>query len=244
MYITSINGNQVLKFKIFERFPEVFAITTTINSTIIETPAKNKHWFLFQKEFYESLNFNFHDISYLNQVHSNNVRIADEAGFQGKGDGMVTGKKGNYLSITTADCVPIFLYLPRKKGVALIHCGWKGAQKVIVGETMSTLKQYFGVFGSEDLFCGIGPHIKKCCYEFSKDDVDVFDRQYYDNHKKDKVKLDLTSIVKDQLLSEGLRHCNIEISELCTCCNEELLYSYRRENSLKGRMINIIGIQR
>src|SRR3989442_5825901 len=42
-------------------------------------------------------------------------------------DGHATGTRGMLLTITGADCVPVYLTVPHKQAVALLHAGWRGA---------------------------------------------------------------------------------------------------------------------
>jgi copper oxidase (laccase) domain-containing protein len=41
-------------------------------------------------------------------------------------DGHVTGTAGLLLTITIADCIPVYLAVPEKRVVALLHAGWRG----------------------------------------------------------------------------------------------------------------------
>src|SRR2546422_10982354 len=42
-------------------------------------------------------------------------------------DGHATGTRGMLLTVTVADCVPVYLTVPHKQAVALLHAGWRGA---------------------------------------------------------------------------------------------------------------------
>src|SRR5437879_13408305 len=41
-------------------------------------------------------------------------------------DGHATGARGPPLTVTVADCVPVYLAVPQKQVVALLHAGWRG----------------------------------------------------------------------------------------------------------------------
>jgi copper oxidase (laccase) domain-containing protein len=45
------------------------------------------------------------------------------------------------------------------------------------------------------------------------------------------------------LLAAGLRPQNIFVSDLCTACRPDLLFSYRKQGSESGRMMSVIGIR-
>ena len=41
-------------------------------------------------------------------------------------DGHADLNKGILLTVTVADCIPVYLLDPVKKAVALLHAGWRG----------------------------------------------------------------------------------------------------------------------
>jgi copper oxidase (laccase) domain-containing protein len=55
--------------------------------------------------------------------------------------------------------------------------------------------------------------------------------------------LDLRKANRAQLLSAGLRAPNIFVSDLCTACRRDLLFSYRKEGPQSGRLMSVIGIR-
>lgn len=58
------------------------------------------------------------------------------------------------------------------------------------------------------------------------------------------VQLDLVAANRWQLLDAGVHDKNIVASNLCTACNTDTLFSYRRENGRTGRMLAAIGIRK
>ena len=75
------------------------------------------------------------DIFLLNQIHSNKFIYVDEKyKFKSKPkvDAVITNQKNLPIAILTADCVPILICDSKKKIIAAIHAGWKGAYKGIV----------------------------------------------------------------------------------------------------------------
>jgi len=233
----------VITYSIFDQFENLFAVSTTKAASITKIQGKNKHWIHYQKELFESLDIDFNRVCYLNQIHSNKVILVKEPGFQGRGDGMFTPERDPFLCVTTADCVPIYFYYPELTYIGIIHCGWRGAKKGIIKKASVILKNKIKSLNIKNVFCVVGPHINKCCYEFDKKDASCFDPKYLEDINESKVKLDLTSIIVDHLLTEGFVKTKIEISEQCTHCERELLYSFRRDKDLKGRIINIIGMK-
>ena len=242
MYFEEVKCNLIIKFNIFKEFKNIFAAVTTRKTQTYSVSDEKKHWVLYQEKLFDSIGVPLSNISYLKQTHSNVVKLVKKSGFRGCGDGMFTFEKGNFLVITVADCVPVYFYIPEIELIGLVHCGWKGLKKGIIEKSLNILEKEIESFNVNNLYCVIGPHIKQCCYEFDEEDALSFGSKYIKKEKKNKVRLDLTGIVTDQLISEGVKLNNIEISPFCTSCNAELFYSYRRDKSLKGRMIGIIGL--
>jgi polyphenol oxidase len=56
------------------------------------------------------------------------------------------------------------------------------------------------------------------------------------------VRLDLRKANRSQLLAAGLRDSNIFVSNLCTACHTDLLFSYRKEGASSGRHLATIGV--
>jgi len=61
--------------------------------------------------------------------------------------------------------------------------------------------------------------------------------------KGEKYMLNLPYINKEQLLKAGLVEKNIELSNICTSCEVENYFSYRKEQGCSGRFMSMIGLQ-
>ena len=145
------------------------------------------------------------------------------------------------LTILTADCVPVLMYEPKKKVVTAVHAGWRGSDKKIVVKTVEYIKNQYNCNPS-DIVAVIAPSIGGCCYE-----VDELVASKFIDYKESVIKksqnkymLDLKNINKEQLLSAGLQESNIEVSHLCTSCNNNKFFSYRRDKECTGRFISAI----
>ena len=76
-----------------------------------------------------------------NQVHGTEVRAvgAGQGWIHVEGiDGWVTTSPGVLLTVTVADCIPVYLAVGRK-GVALLHAGWRGTAAGILGRGVEQL---------------------------------------------------------------------------------------------------------
>ena len=178
--------------------------------------------------------------------HGDNVKLVSkmEAGkFISRIDALVTNEKNLYLSITVADCLPIFIYDPKQRAIALIHAGWRSLAANIIKKTIKILK----VKGSlpKDFLIGIGPGIGICHFEIQGDVWGEFKRYWEALENRDGKKfLDLKKIAQQQFILEGTKKENIEINTECTYCEEKKYFSNRRDKSVPLKtMIAVIGMK-
>jgi len=155
------------------------------------------------------------------QVHSTDVRRA-RAGESGKpGDGLVTDEPGVPVLAMTADCVPIAIArMGERRGLAVLHAGWRGLAGGIVAAGVEAL-------GVGETAAVIGPSIGPCCYEVGEEVGSLFDRDLTVDGR-----LDLWTAVERALRSAGVTR--IDRVDLCTRCNDELFFSYRRDGREHG----------
>ena len=187
-----------------------------------------------------------------NQTHSDHIGIITEKKSKGWDniedaiedcDALITDQKGIILTILTADCVPILLYDTKKKVIAAIHAGWKGTQKHITAKTMHKMIEKYHC-DPKDIIAGIAPAIGRCCYEVGKEVAEhFFDTPKSLTPKGDKYMLDLPYLNKQQLIDAGLQEANIEMSGICTACENEQFFSYRKEDCCTGRFMSLIGMK-
>lgn len=186
-----------------------------------------------------------------NQTHSDHIKIISKKETKGweslenaieDCDALITNEKDMVLTILTADCVPVLLYDSEKKVVAAVHAGWKGTKAKIVAKTVEKMNEMYGC-EPENIIAGIAPSIGSCCYEVGEDVA----KHFFDTPKgyvqvEDKYMLDLPYINKYQLLEVGLREENIEMSDVCTACEVDRYFSYRKEQGCSGRFMSMIGM--
>ena len=146
------------------------------------------------------------------------------------------------LTVLTADCVPVLLYDKEKEVVAAVHAGWKGTKAQIVAKTVLKMKDIYGCDPTK-IIVGIAPSIGRCCYEVEGDVAEhFFDTPEGFTHVGEKFMLDLPFINKKQLLDVGVSESNIEMSDVCTACEVERFFSYRKEQGCSGRFMSMIGL--
>jgi len=172
--------------------------------------------------------------AYARQVHSAHVAEAQAGGHVGVADALVSDRPGLPLAVFTADCLPIVLFDPASRRVAVIHAGWRGTLQAVADATVAALAQAGSQPGR--LLAAIGPSIGPCCYEV---DLPVIERlgsafpgawqSWVTPAGPGKWMLDLWKANEDQLRAAGVDPSRIDNPRLCTACRLDLFFSYRRE---------------
>ena len=209
----------------------------------------------------------------LRQIHSDVIHHVDSVPRQPMaGDGIITATPGILLAIQTADCFPVILVDPKRRAVGIFHAGWRGTGKRIVEKGVGEMFRQFGS-RPRDLEAAIGPGIQGCCYEVGEEVRTNFESQFeYASELFREVKesdpvrekypllfltarapghgelppklfLDLAESNRRQLLTAGVLAKNIEVLELCTRCDNDVLFSYRAEKGRTGRQMAVAGIR-
>jgi len=206
----------------------------------------------------------------LKQIHSDVIHFFKAAPAEPcQGDASATDRPGLLLGVQTADCVPILLVDPKKRAVAAVHAGWRGTLARIVVKAIGQMQMEFKTKPA-DLLAAIGPSIGACCYEVGTEVATQFLSQFaeapewFDEFRTGdepnpiqwlnmmppghqpppkNVLLDLKKANRAQLVDAGLRSENIFVNDLCTACRRDLLFSYRKEGAVSGRLMSVVGIR-
>jgi len=157
-----------------------------------------------------------------------------------KTDAAVTRTAGLAFAIHTADCSPVFFFDPESRSVGLAHIGWKGAAQGLAEKMVQVFRMNFRTQAA-NLKVIIGPMIGECCYEVGSEFHQYFPE--FIREIEGKQYCDLKGFIKHQLMEEGLLACNLTDTELCTVCENEQFFSYRREREASGRMCSVMMIQ-
>ena len=146
-------------------------------------------------------------------------------------DGHGTNEPGVLLTVTVADCIPVYLAVPHKGALALVHAGWRGTSGGILERAVALLKSR-GFARSSDIVmhCGVG--ICGECYEVGSEVADRFGRP-------DSTHLDLRGILAQQAQGLGIR--DVSISPWCSAEERERFFSHRASRGRDGRMVAYLG---
>ena len=205
-----------------------------------------------------ALNMRVEDMVLSDQTHTTNVRVITEED-RGKGilkpqdysdvDGMITNVPEIVLVTSYADCVPLYFVDPVRKAIGLSHSGWKGTVGHIGQKTVWKMHE---VYGSEpkDIVAAIGPSICQSCYEVSDDVAEAFRANFTADEAADilldkgngKYQLDLWKANWYVLADAGILPEHLSVTDLCTACHPDLLWSHRKTNGQRGGLAAFLSL--
>lgn len=211
-----------------------------------------------RKKFVNSLNLDIHKFICMWVGHTDKVVIADTKDmgrsmenkkYAVRSDGLITNKKGVYLFLLVADCLPLIFYDPEKSVVGVVHSGWRGVDLNI---TDKAVKKMIGKFGSnpEDIVVGIGPAARKDSYIKKGSEIEMKEdmkwKDFLIKKNKDEYKIDFVSLCKKQLLDSGIKRENIFDCGVDTIIDRRFFSHFRdRKKSRRdeGRFACLVGLQ-
>ena len=174
-----------------------------------------------------------------NQVHGVTVVRTDA----GQGwtqldgvDGHVTSARGVFLTVTVADCIPVYLVERQGRGIALLHAGWRGTAGGILERGIRSLCEVTGSRASEIVMhCGVG--ICGDCYEVGREVVEGCGLLAAGEGPW---QVDLRAVLAEQADRFGVRE--ISTSARCTRCQHGLFFSHRASGGADGRQVAFLGM--
>jgi hypothetical protein len=190
------------------------------------------------------------------QVHGDRIKLINHshAGLGAKemktaigdSDAMITNVPGIFLTTFYADCIPVYFFDPVKRVVALAHSGWKGTMLRIAEKTLQSMTEEYKC-KPKDIRSFIGPGIGSCCFAIDGSLADKAIREFdslsdiirYNNGKQ---YWDLPATIYQCLIKAGIENNHLNICPLCTCCNADYFYSFRRDKGNTGRMGAVITL--
>lgn len=173
------------------------------------------------------------------QVHGRDVAWHDGGSgwLQLEGvDGHATGATGLLLTVTVADCIPVYLVDPRHRAVALLHAGWRGTAAGILGAGLELLAARAGS-NAADLVMHVGVGICGPCYEVGSE---VMSGVGLPAEGAGPWHVDL----RDRLIAQGraLGIRAVSRSAWCSAHDRPRFYSHRASKGADGRMVAYLGL--
>lgn len=175
-----------------------------------------------------------------NQVHGVEVMTLESGvgWIQVEGiDGWTTAARGILLTVTVADCIPIYLLVPGR-AVALLHAGWRGVAGGILRRGVTRLTGSVGAMATDVIMhCGIG--ICGVCYEVGSEVMEACGAPV---QGPGPFHLDLRARLEEEGRTLGI--AEITTSAWCSAHHRERFYSHRGSGGTDGRMVAYLGIPR
>ena len=192
-------------------------------------------------------------MTFTHQTHTTNVAVVKEADRGGRfmeTDGMITNVPGICLVTFYADCVPLYFVDPVKKAIGMSHSGWRGTVGKMGKVTVQKMVEEYGS-NPADIVAAIGPSICQDCYEVSEDVIlefkKNFDKSLWDNlfyQKEDgKYQLNLWKANEAVFLEAGIKPENIAVTNVCTHCNPDILFSHRATGFNRGNLSAFLALK-
>ena len=193
----------------------------------------------------------------IKQVHGREVRVlrrgelpGDAATARPEADAQVSNDPDVVLAVQVADCVPVLMTDPHRGVAAAVHAGWRGTAAGVAAATVAAAVRAFGC-DPADLLAAIGPAIGVCCYQVGDELIDAFIasgtaphhvERWFQRDAAGRLRLDLWSANRDQLVEAGVRADRVFTARLCTQTHSSILDSYRVEGVNAGRMAGLIRV--
>ena len=241
-YFDVVNNKKVIKSDLikaehfFTTRDSIIKSKEPENEKIVET---NK------KDICNYLNIEYENLLYPSQTHTSNVQLA----VLGKKeypetDGLIVNDSNIAIFLNFADCTPIILYDEIKNIGAICHAGWRGTAGNIVTNTIKIMQNEFNCKVS-DISAAIGPAICFNCYDVGEEVLEKLKLTVSDFNglleiRNNKIYVDLKGINAKQLKDCGVH--KIDIAPFCTCCNNDLFFSYRKEHGTTNRHSAVLKI--
>lgn len=211
------------------------------------------------KRFCESAGFDYNTLTASAQDHNTVVRAVTHENC-GVGiykprdmqsvDALVTNEAGVTLVTYYADCTPLFFVDTKKKVIGLAHAGWRGTVGRIGEKVIQKMKECYSTDPC-DIVAAIGPAISVCCYEVDKPCADRFYelsdldcKKFVFPKDNGKFMIDLLETNRQILVNAGVKEENITVSDVCTNCNSDLLWSHRATKGKRGTMCAFMCIKK
>jgi copper oxidase (laccase) domain-containing protein len=147
-------------------------------------------------------------------------------------DGHATDRSGLMLTVTVADCIPVYLAAPSHGGLAILHAGWRGTAAGILTRGVETLASRLRCEPYElVMHCGVG--ICGGCYQVGREVMEGLGQPAEGDGPWN---VDLRAVLAGQA-----RRLGITETDWCSSHDAGHFYSHRRSQGGDGRMAAYLG---
>ncbi len=269
--ITLTENNNLLGYRLLERYPNIFHFTTTRhggcskgyayasfncspycgddmndvkeNQQLLLNAAADKDMHLVIPKQTHSDCIRMIDTSFLALDEEKQTELLHGI------DALITDVPHQCLCISTADCIPLLLFDTKKKVIAAIHAGWRGTVQYITAKTIAAMIKKYNA-NPKDIIATIGPGISlpsfevgdEVYHEFQKTNFPM-ERMSMKNDVTGKYHIDLWEANRWQLQETGVLAENIETAGICTYKEHHTFFSARRLGINSGRILSGIMLR-
>lgn len=187
-------------------------------------------------------------LQWLEQVHGSQLVDAKADGVTRRGDAVYVDQPGLGGVVMTADCLPVFFASKSGKRAALAHAGWRGLAEGVLEKTLARFPD-----APADVVVFLGPAIGPCHFEVGAEVRSTFvesaasatlaknirELAFRPGAAPGKYLADLYLLATLKLRSLGVEQ--ISGGTLCTYCDSERFFSYRRDGQT-GRFVSLIAL--
>jgi YfiH family protein len=203
-----------------------------------------------RRDFLAGLDIDCRDLVCAKQVHASRIACVTES-HRGCGaltcesavpdtDAFVTNSVNVPVAVLTADCLSVFIYAPGIRVLGLVHAGWRSSKDEICAKTIHVMQEKFGA-DPADMHAVLGPCLRACCYEVGEEFNGYFPAET--RSRQGKYYLDLAGVNKKQLIAGGIGEARIVDTGICTSCQNDEFFSFRREGKEAGRMMSVMMLK-
>lgn len=177
-------------------------------------------------------------ISWLTQVHGTDVVPCPTS--LSEADACYSRQPQVACAILTADCLPVLFARQDGSAVAAAHAGWRSLSGGVLENTLNAIAP-----NGEATSAWLGPAICQTCYQVDDAVRDAFlakapaSAPAFQADGPGHYRLSLPQAAQLLLEVKGVAVTN---SALCTSCDNEQFYSYRKEHGTTGRFASLVWL--
>lgn len=172
------------------------------------------------------------------QCHGVGIAVHEAPGagwhVQDATDGHITTHPGTLLTVTVADCVPVYVAQRGGRWLGILHAGWRGVARGMVEAGIAGVAQRAGCLAA-DIVMHCGVSICGACYEVGPEVITAVTGRPATGPGQ----LDLRTEIARRAAGAGV--VQVTVSPWCTAHDGAAFYSHRRSHGSDGRMVAYVG---
>jgi YfiH family protein len=180
------------------------------------------------------------------QIHETGMKWCSGNGIMhaDKADILFAEQTDTPLAVRTADCLAMLLADPDSGIIAAVHAGWRGSAAGIATIAVRNMQKRGA--RAKNILASLGPSIGPCCFAIDETTARALTsgNRGAQSHVSFSpvISADLRGINRLQLLQCGLDKAHIEETRICTACDVQRCFSYRRDGGKAGRHLAVVAL--